>query len=102
MRDNIHAHDVISAFEAFRQHPRCGEVYNIGGGRENSISICESIARPKSNFGADLSIEYINEPRRGDHICYISDLTKLHTHFPNWQITRSLDEIFQEIWHGIA
>jgi CDP-paratose 2-epimerase len=101
VRDNIHSYDVIMAVEAFRQSPRCGEVYNIGGGRENSISILEAIERLAHDFGVHLETEYVDRPRSGDHICYISDLTKLRTQFPHWDITRSLDDIFKEIWDGI-
>ena len=97
VRDNIHSYDVIQAFEAFRQRPRPGEVYNLGGGRENSVSILESFDLVEDLTGRKVNWEYIENNRIGDHICYISDLRKMKSHFPGWGITRSLTEIFQEI-----
>lgn len=92
VRDNLHAEDVASAVEEFAKEPRCGEVYNLGGGRANSVSVLEAIARAG---GPDW--RYVDEPRRGDHVCYISDTTKFRTHYQNWRVTRSLDSIFEEL-----
>jgi len=97
VRDNIHSHDVCRALEAFYEAPRPGEVYNLGGGRGNSISILEAITRAEALVGRKLDYEYIDQNRSGDHICYISNLAKLRAHFPGWDITRSLDNIFEEI-----
>jgi CDP-paratose 2-epimerase len=97
VRDNIHSHDVVCAIEEFAANPRCGEVYNLGGGRKNSISMLEAIAKIEQMSGKKLSWKYINENRKGDHICYISDLAKFKSHYPNWKITISLDEILSQI-----
>ena len=97
VRDNIHSYDVIQAFEAFRRNPRPGEVYNLGGGRENSVSILEAFDIVESLTGKKMNWNYVDKNRIGDHICYISDLRKLKTHFPEWQITRSLTDILKEI-----
>ncbi len=97
VRDNIHSHDVVRAIEEFAANPRPGEVYNLGGGRGNSISMLEAIAKIAEMTGKRLDWKYVDEPRKGDHICYISDLSKFQSHYPNWKITRSLDTIFQEI-----
>jgi CDP-paratose 2-epimerase len=97
VRDNIHSADVIGAMEAFAEAPRPGEVYNIGGGRENSVSIVEAIARIEQMTGRKIPTEYRDEPRNGDHICYISDLRKLRAHYPGWRVSRSLDDIFEEL-----
>ncbi len=97
MRDNIHSYDVVRAIEEFAANPRPGEVYNIGGGRENSVSMLEAIGKIEQLTGKKLSWTYMEEARKGDHICYISDLTKFQTHYPNWKITRSLDDILKEI-----
>jgi CDP-paratose 2-epimerase len=93
VRDNIHARDVASFIECFIEAPRIGEVYNIGGGRENSCSILEAFQMVETITGKEMHYQYINKNREGDHICYISDLTKMKTHYPNWQITISLQEI---------
>jgi CDP-paratose 2-epimerase len=97
VRDNIHSFDVCRALHEFYLNPHAGEVYNLGGGRENSISVLESIDRAEQAFGRELEWEYVEESRIGDHICYISDLTKLKNHYPGWSITRSLDDIFEEM-----
>jgi len=97
VRDNIHSHDVVRAIEEFAANPRPGEVYNIGGGRENSVSMLEAIARIEKMTGRKMKWRYVEENRKGDHICYISDLRKLKAHYPGWKITRGLDEIVGEI-----
>ena len=97
VRDNIHSHDVVRAIEEFAANPRPGAVYNMGGGRENSISVLEAIDRIGRMTGKKLNWRYVDEARKGDHICYISDLSKFRSHNPNWNITRSLDTILEEI-----
>jgi CDP-paratose 2-epimerase len=97
VRDQIHSYDVIRAFEEFMKNPRPGEVYNLGGGRSNSASLIECIKMVEDITGKKLETTYTDKNRIGDHICYISDHTKLKTHFPNWSITRDLPTICQEI-----
>ena len=97
VRDNIHAFDVCRALEAFQAQPRCGEVYNLGGGRGNSVSVLEAIARAEAVTGRKMAHTYVEQARAGDHLCYISNLAKLQTHFPGWGITKTLDHIFEEI-----
>jgi CDP-paratose 2-epimerase len=97
VRDNIHSYDVIQAFEAFRRSPRPGEVYNLGGGRDNSTSILETFDLVEELTGRKVNWVYVDQNRIGDHICYISDLRKLQSHFPEWQITYSLKDILQQI-----
>jgi CDP-paratose 2-epimerase len=97
VRDNIHSHDVVRAMEEFAANPRPGEVYNLGGGRANSVSMLEAIAKVEEMTGKKLNWKYVEEARKGDHICYISDLRKFQSHNPNWGISKSLDTIFQEI-----
>ena len=97
VRDQIHSVDVIAAFDAFASAPRPGEVYNLGGGRENSASILECITRIEGLTGRKLQTRYVDEARKGDHICYISDLSKLRSHFPGWKLTWSLDRIIERM-----
>lgn len=97
VRDNIHSHDVVRAMEEFAENPRPGEVYNMGGGRQNSISMLEAIDRIEQLSGKKLNWKYVDEARKGDHICYISDLRKFQSHYPNWQLTRSVDQTLEEI-----
>ena len=97
VRDQIHSYDVIRAFEEFYKNPRPGEVYNIGGGRENSASVLECIDLIEKLIDKKIAWTYVEQNRIGDHICYISDLRKLRSHFPGWSITRSLSDICTEI-----
>jgi len=98
VRDNIHSLDVARFIHAFYQDPRVGEVYNIGGGRANSCSILEAFERIAQLSGKKMQFEYVDKNRQGDHICYISDLTKMRAHFPSWSLSKSLDAIFEEIY----
>ena len=96
VRDNIHSYDVARFIEMFVNDPRPGEVYNIGGGRDNSCSILEAFELIASISGRKMQFEYLDQNREGDHICYISDLSKIKSHYPQWTITKSLNDIFQE------
>ena len=97
VRDNIHSYDVARFAEAFIASPRSGEVYNIGGGRDNSCSILEAFARVEALTGKTMSWQYVDRAREGDHICYISDLRKMVEHYPTWGITKTLDDVFEEL-----
>jgi len=97
VRDNIHAYDVCTAIHAFSDAPRQAAVYNLGGGRANSISVLEAIARFEDLIGRRLTVEYVEAPRLGDHVCYISDLGRLKADYPTWELTRCLDDICREL-----
>jgi CDP-paratose 2-epimerase len=97
VRDNIHALDVARFAATFIAAPRQGETYNIGGGRQNSCSILEAFQLAEDVSGKKMSYEYVDKNREGDHICYISDLAKMKAHYPAWDLTRSLGDIFREI-----
>src|SRR2546426_8608163 len=97
VRDNIHSDDVVRAFRAFSEQPRAGEVYNLGGGRENSTSVLEAIQKVGALVGEPMRWSYRDEARRGDHICYISDLRKLRSHFPGWDVSRPLEATLEEM-----
>lgn len=101
VRDNLHAFDVCRALHEFYKNPCCGEVYNLGGGRENSISVLEAIDRAEQVIGKKLKWTCGEDNRIGDHICYITDLAKLKSHFPDWSVTRSLEDIFEEMARAI-
>lgn len=97
VRDNVDAADVVQAFDLFIQEPHCGEVYNLGGGRENNISVVEAIHKLNELTGKQLKWNYEPEHRRGDHICYISDTRKLQRHYPSWKPTKNIDQILKEM-----
>lgn len=97
VRDNIHSHDVTQFMRCFIKNPRLAEVYNLGGGRGNSISILEAFDMAAAVSGKQMNYEYVDQNRQGDHICYISDLRKMQSHYPQWGITKDLKTIFREI-----
>jgi CDP-paratose 2-epimerase len=98
VRDNIHSFDVAQFISGFYKKPGIAEVYNLGGGRDNSISILEAFEKIESLSGKKMHYEYVDRHREGDHICYISNLTKIKNHYPEWSITKSLNDIFLEIY----
>jgi CDP-paratose 2-epimerase len=97
VRDQIHSSDVVAAICAFAEDPRPGEVYNLGGSRANSASIIECFRLLEERLGRAVRWRYDDRPRRGDHICYISDVGKLRRHYPGWELTRSLPSIVDEL-----
>ena len=97
VRDNIHAYDLAQFIRLFLEKPRVAEVYNIGGGKNNSISILEAFNKITNLSGIKMISEYKKKARIGDHICYYSDLTKIKKHYPSWHIEKKLDNIFEEI-----
>lgn len=97
VRDNIHSADVAGFMLEFARNPRVAEVYNLGGGKSNSCSILEAFDRFASFSGKKQEYVYVDQNRIGDHICYYSDLRKMKTHYPNWTLTKTLDDIFGEI-----
>jgi CDP-paratose 2-epimerase len=98
VRDNIHSLDVTRFIDEFLKAPRIAEVYNLGGGRGNSVSILESFKMIEAISGKKMVSEYVDKNREGDHICYISDLSKMREHYPAWDITKDLNTIFEEIY----
>lgn len=97
VRDNIHSSDVCSFFEAFENAPRAGAVYNIGGGRNNSISMLEAISEFETLMDKKLDFTLVDENRVGDHICYISDLTRIQRDYPSWGIAYDLKKVLAEL-----
>ena len=97
VRDNIHSLDVARFIDFFIAAPRTAEVYNIGGGRCNSISILEAFRAISEISGKPMKHEYLDAPRIGDHVCYISDLSKMKSHYPTWNISKDLVTTLSEI-----
>ena len=97
VRDNIHSLDVARFMAAFVENPRAGEVYNLGGGKDNSCSILEAFTWAEKFSGQEQVHTYVDDNRIGDHICYYSDLRKMKDHYPNWDISVSLEETIRQI-----
>jgi len=100
VRDNIHSYDVARFIEEFIASPRIAEVYNMGGGKENTCSILEAFEIISSISGKQMRFKYDDTNRIGDHICYYSDLRKIKAHYPDWKITKSLSATFEEIFYA--
>jgi CDP-paratose 2-epimerase len=100
VRDNIHSSDLIRAFDQFFMAPRCGETYNIGGGRFSNCSMEEAIAEVEDLCGQRMLREYIDEPRRGDHRWWISDCSKFRSHYPEWEWKYDVPTILQDIYES--
>ena len=97
VRDNIHSYDLVNAFYLFYLNPRCGEVYNIGGGRFSNISMIEAITYFEKVLSKKANIVYCDQPRKGDHIWYISCVDKFRSHYPEWNYTYDIYKIMDEI-----
>jgi CDP-paratose 2-epimerase len=97
VRDNIHANDVVRAFHAFHRNPRPGAVYNLGGGRESNVSMIEAIELCQEIAGRELAHSYSPRARIGDHRWWISDLRPFTHDYPDWTLTRGLEDVLREV-----
>ncbi len=102
VRDNIHSYDVAKFVEFFLEKPRIAEVYNLGGGKKNSISILEAFKLVESITAKKMNFKYEKSNRLGDHICYYSDLGKINKHYPKWSIKYNLLRMFEDIVENIT
>ena len=100
VRDNIHAYDLVNAFYHYFLHPRAGEVYNIGGGRFANLSILEAIGMCEKLTGEKFNYEYIEPARIGDHLWWITDVSKFKSHYPAWEYKFGLEDIIKQIYQG--
>ncbi|MFH1499604.1 MAG: NAD-dependent epimerase/dehydratase family protein [Verrucomicrobiota bacterium] len=97
VRDNLHSVDVARLTGAIVDAPRCGEVYNIGGGQSNSLSILEAFALVEKHSGRAQRYTYAEKNRTGDHICYYTNLQKVRAHYPDWNITKTIGDTVHEL-----
>jgi CDP-paratose 2-epimerase len=102
VRDNIHSHDVCTAMMAYAERPIPAAVYNLGGGRENSISLLEAVDALEGRLDRKLETEYVDQNRIGDHICYISDLSRFRADYPEWELSVSLDELLDQLARAVV
>lgn len=99
VRDNIHSYDLVNAFYHFYEKPRKGEVYNIGGSRHSNTSMLEAIKKAEKILNKKAKVKYMQENRMGDHLWYISDVSKFKLHYPKWDYTYDNDRIIEELCH---
>jgi CDP-paratose 2-epimerase len=102
VRDNIHSFDLVNALDHFFKSPRPGEAYNIGGSRKSNTSMKEAIEKIEKLSGKKAKIKYSEEARIGDHIWYISDVSKFRKHYPSWEYTYDGDRILKDIYQGVV
>ena len=98
VRDNIHSYDLVNMFWNFYQSPRCGEVYNAGGSRHSNCSMQEAISMCESIVGKKMNYTYSEENRIGDHIWWISDVSKFKAHYPQWDYRYDIEDILTQIY----
>jgi CDP-paratose 2-epimerase len=99
VRDSIHSADLVRAFDEFFRSPGCGEVYNMGGGRRSNCSMLEAIELCQGIAGKRLHSDYVEQNRRGDHIWWISDVSRFRSQYPEWRQEYDVPRILEEI-HG--
>lgn len=100
VRDNIHSYDLVNSFYHFYKSPRCGEAYNIGGGRFSNCSVLESISLCEKIVGKKIKTTYVPTNRIGDHIWWVSDMSKFISHYPSWRLTKNLEDILREVFEN--
>ena len=101
VRDNIHSYDLVNMFWHFHQNPKQGEVYNAGGGRRSNCSMKEAINMCEKITGNKMNYSYTEDNRIGDHIWYISDLSKFKNHYPNWDWKYNMDDIISQMYFAM-
>jgi len=97
VRDNIHSEDLVNAFDQFFCAPRAGEVYNMGGSRFSHCSMMEAVALCEELTGQKMKTTYVETNRTGDHIWWVSDVSKFEAHYPEWKLTHTVRDILTEI-----
>jgi CDP-paratose 2-epimerase len=102
VRDNLHAEDLVSAFEHFYRNPRPGEVYNMGGGRHSNCSVLEAIAWSERLSGNKMDVSYSDVARKGDHIWWISDVSKFSRDYPEWRYAYDLEGVMGSVYAGVV
>ena len=98
VRDNIHSEDLIASFEHFHRAPRPGEVYNMGGSRFSHCSMMEAVGLCEEITGRKMKTAYVETNRIGDHVWWVSDVSKFQAHYPGWQLTKTVRDILAEIY----
>lgn len=102
VRDNIHAADLAQAFWCFIEQPKCGEVFNMGGGRHANCSVNEAVVMLEQITGRPMAVTRVAAPRTGDHQWWISDTRKFQAHYPHWAPTFDIRGLIADIHHGMS
>jgi len=102
VRDNIHSFDLVNMFWEFYKKPRIAEVYNAGGSRFSNCSMKEGIALCEEISGNKMNYSYAEDNRIGDHIWWISDVSKFQKHYPEWKYRYDLTDILTQIFNVMS
>jgi CDP-paratose 2-epimerase len=102
VRDNIHSWDLVNMFWHFYQAPREGEVYNAGGGRFSNCSMAEAIKMCEEITGNKMNYQYSEANRVGDHIWWVSDVSKFKSHYPQWTWKYNIQDILTQIHRNMS
>ena len=97
VRDNLHSYDLVNSFWEFFKKPTKGEVYNMGGGRYSNCSILEALDIVENISKIKIKREILKKPRVGDHIWYITNLSKFKKHYPRWEQKYNTKKIIEEL-----
>jgi CDP-paratose 2-epimerase len=97
VRDNLHADDVASFVVNFIENPRIAAIYNLGGGFSNSLSIIEAVKLVEEASGIDMKVKLQSSARKGDHIVYYSDLTRIRNDYPSWKIDWDVNRVIEDL-----
>ncbi|MFF5079344.1 NAD-dependent epimerase/dehydratase family protein [Actinoplanes sp. NPDC000266] len=100
VRDAIHSHDLVTAFEAFHKAPRVAEVYNMGGGRFSNCSHIEAFQIASEITGLEAKTDYVDQARTGDHQWWISSTARFEQHYPDWKLTYDVPAILREMYEA--
>jgi CDP-paratose 2-epimerase len=102
VRDNIHSKDLAEAFWTYFKNPKCGEVFNIGGGRHSNCSMLEAISIAENITGREMKYNYDDNNRIGDHIWWVSDVRKFQNMYPEWSYKYNISQIMYDIYNGLV
>ena len=97
VRDNIHSFDLVNMFWSFYKNPKNGEVFNVGGGHYSNCSVIEAIKYCEKKLNKKIKIKYVNKARKGDHVWYISNLSKFRKFYPNFKYKYNIVKILDEL-----
>jgi CDP-paratose 2-epimerase len=101
VRDNIHVRDVVAAFWAFFERPAPGEVFNLGGGRHSNCSVLEAIGMAEALTARPMNVSFAADNRVGDHIWWISDVSKFRAAYPEWRYQYDIETLMADIHSGV-
>ena len=100
VRDNLHSSDLVNMFYHFFLNPKYGEIYNVGGQRNNSCSIIEAIEKIDITLGIKIKYKINSDFRKGDHKWWITDMSKFKRDYPQWSQKYNLERILEDIYHS--